>query len=131
MQVDTYSKIVTVKKEHIDQQNHVNNVVFLQWVQEIAGDHWKSKKLTAFDKEHYWVVIDHYIKYSGEAFVNDVLEIKTYVEQIGGVRSTRMVEFHKGQKIIVVAKTNWCLLNRITKRPARISSQIANLFAQT
>jgi acyl-CoA thioester hydrolase len=125
---EIYQKKITVSREHLDELQHVNNVIYLQWVQDIAAEHWRSKVHDGFDTSHYWVVLDHFIEYKGQAFLNDIITIETFVEKNLGLRSTRVVEFYKGEKSIVRAHTNWCLINRISGRPIRIPPEIDQLF---
>lgn len=128
MKSEKYRKTIFVEDHHLDDLQHVNNVVFLQWVQDMAGEHWLSKSSRAFNDAFYWVVIDHYIRYKGQAFLGDELVAETYVEKNEGVRSLRVVEFFKDGKMIVQAKTNWCLISRDTNRPSRIPGEVDKLF---
>ena len=128
MSSEVYLKEIIVQEGDIDQLNHVNNVTYLKWVQEIAGEHWYSKNLKAIDENYYWVVIDHYIKYSGQAFLNETIIAKTFVENMNGVKSLRNVSFYKEDKLIVEAKTNWCFMDAKRNRPTRIPEEISKLF---
>ena len=128
MQSDIFEKQITVKKEHLDALNHVNNVVYLQWVQDIAGEHWFEKSSKEFNEAYFWVVLDHFIEYKRQAFLDDVLTVRTYIEKNEGVRSVRMVEFLKADKLVVKAKTNWCLIDRKRQRPCRVPQEINDLF---
>ncbi len=128
MKSDIYTKTITVKKDHIDELNHVNNVVFLQWVQDIAGEHWLSKSNDVINNKYFWLVLNHFLEYKAQAFVNDSLIVSTYVEKNEGVKSIRIVEFHKGDQLIVRAKTNWCLIDRNRNRPARVPQEIIDMF---
>lgn len=128
MKSESYQKQIEVLAEHIDRLNHVNNVVYLQWVQEMAGEHWKSKSNATFDAAYFWIVIDHFIEYKGQAFIGDLLTAKTYVEKNEGVRSLRVVEFYKDDKLIVCAKTNWCLIDKARNRPTRIPPVVNEMF---
>ena len=38
----TYSKTITVPHNAIDENGHVNNVVYVQWMQDIAVEHYSS-----------------------------------------------------------------------------------------
>jgi acyl-CoA thioester hydrolase len=125
---EKFSKIIRVKKVHLDALKHVNNVVFLQWVQDMAAEHWQSKSNKDFDAAYYWVVLDHYIEYKGQAFLDDELTVQTFVERNEGLRSTRVVEFLREGKLLVKAKTNWCLINRLSHRPVRIPEEIDRMF---
>ncbi len=128
MTPDIFEKRITVCPEHLDALNHVNNVVFLQWVQELADNHWFSKSTDEFNKVYAWVVLDHFIEYKRQAFLGDILTAKTFIEKNEGVRSIRMVEFFKDDKLVVRAKTNWCLIDRKRGRPMRVPKEITALF---
>ncbi|MBT8230755.1 MAG: acyl-CoA thioesterase [Bacteroidia bacterium] len=128
MKSEVYEKTIQVKAEHLDALQHVNNVVFLQWVQDIAGEHWLSKSNDAFNQKFYWVVLDHHIEYKGQAFLSDSIIVKTYVERNEGVRSLRVVEFFNNDKCIVKAKTNWCLIDKARQRPTRVPKEVDEMF---
>lgn len=128
MQIYTQDKTVT--KEDLDQLNHVNNVRYVQWVQDIAEAHWQQKASTRIRSDYFWVLLNHHIDYKSPAFLNDIITIKTYVDKSEGVTSTRIVEmYHKvGKKLIVRSETNWCLITVETNKPTRITETISNLF---
>lgn len=121
-----YSKIKTVPEDAIDELGHVNNVKYLQWVLEVSERHWSSTVPLAIREKVYWVVLNHFIEYKNPAFLNDTLVLKTWVTKMEGVRSERHVEIKrkKDDKIIVKAKTLWCLVDSKTLRPKRITSEI-------
>ncbi len=126
----TFEQTITVQQHDIDGLNHVNNVVYLQWVQDVATAHWQSLASAEIQKRYSWVVLKHEIEYFSPALLNDVLTVKTWVEKSEGVRSERHVEFYnqKTNKLLVRAKTNWCLLDANTMRPRRIEGDILQLF---
>ncbi|MBX2945593.1 MAG: acyl-CoA thioesterase [Cyclobacteriaceae bacterium] len=128
--VKAFEQTITVQQHDIDGLNHVNNVVYLQWVQDVATAHWQSLASAEIQKKYSWVVLKHEIEYFSPALMNDVLIVKTWVEKSEGVRSERHVEFYnqKTNKLLVRAKTNWCLLDANTMRPRRIEEDILQLF---
>ena len=128
MRTKIFQKNLTVKAEHLDALSHVNNVVFLQWVQDVAEEHWLSKSDDDFNTKYYWVVLNHYIEYKGQAYLNDVVEVSTFVERNEGLRSTRVVQFSRDGKLLVEAKTDWCLVNRASNRPVRIPKEVDDMF---
>ncbi len=126
--MQVYQKLITVTKDDLDELNHVNNVRYVQWIQDIAKAHWEQNVTQSIKDSFYWVVVSHFIEYKSPAFLNDQILIKTYVTKSEGVTSTRVVEMYKNDKLLVKAKTTWCLLNASTNRPARITQEIADLF---
>ena len=119
----------TVKPAHIDELNHVNNVVYLQWIQDIANLHWTQLKSGLDTTAYVWVVIRHEIDYIGQALLGDRIVAKTWVGKKGGIRSIRHVEFYKNNKLIVRAQTTFCLVNAKTFKPTRITDQILMMLA--
>lgn len=125
-----FEKEIKVTQEDLDQLQHVNNVRYVQWVQDLAEEHWLSKASPEILKEYFWVLLDHHIQYKGEAKLNDIILAKTYVESSEGLYSTRIVEmYHKASnKLIVRSTTKWCLMSFVSKRPTRINETLINLF---
>ena len=128
--MDVFEYQITVTKDDIDELNHVNNVRYVQWVNDAAKRHWQQNTSEEIITNYYWVVLSHNIDYKSSAFLNDILTIKTYVSSFEGVRSIRIVEIYnsKTNKLLVKSETNWCLIDANTNRPTRISDKIVNLF---
>lgn len=118
----------TVKPADIDQFNHVNNVVYLQWVQEAATKHW-SKLIENKDfVGYFWVVGRHEIDYIRPAFLNDELVIKTWIGKTEGTHSIRHVEMYKDNKVIAKTKTTWRLLDAKTYKPTPIPENVYHIL---
>lgn len=125
-----YEYLKTVGPSDIDALNHVNNVRYVQWIQDAAEAHWNTLATGEMKENYIWMVLSHHIEYKGQAFLGDEVRIRTYVTRSEGVTSTRVVEIylHKQDKLLVTATTDWCLLSAATKRPARIGRELAELF---
>ena len=119
---------LTVNKAHIDELKHVNNVVYLQWVQDIANKHWNQLKEGYDTSAYIWLVLRHELDYLGQANLGDEILIKTWVGETSGIKSIRHVEFYKNQKLITKAKTYWCLVDAITLKPKRITGDVLNVL---
>jgi len=119
-----------VVSEDLDELEHVNNVRYLDWVQEIAKEHWEVASKNAWKDQFVWVVRKHEITYYGSAVINDILSISTYIRENQGSISTRVVEFknNKTGKLLVTSSTDWCLLDKQTFRPKRIPDAISKIF---
>ena len=128
--MQSHQKIITVGQEDLDHMNHVNNVRYLQWVQDIAEEHWKLLATQEMLNNFVWVVLSHHIEYRSAALLNDKINIKTYVANSEGVVSTRHVEMYHADtgKLLVKAQTQWCLLNAGSKKPIRIPTELKNIF---
>ncbi len=124
-----FTTSILVDENHIDELGHVNNVIYLQWVQDVANLHW-SKLKEGYDTSAYvWVVLRHELDYSGQATLNDTITVSTWVGQTAGIKSIRHVEFYKNESLLVKVKTNWCLVDSKTLRPKRITGEILEVLA--
>ena len=119
----------TVVTSNIDELNHVNNVVYLQWIQDIANLHWDELKQGVDTAAYVWVVIRHEIDYLNQALLGDTLLAKTWVGKTAGVKSIRHVEFYRNNKLLVKAQTTFCLLHAKSLKPMRITDEILAMLA--
>ena len=120
----------SVISDDLDDLMHVNNVRYVQWVQDIAKAHWEAATTPLQQQENVWVLLSHHIDYKSAAKLNDEIHLKTYVTRSEGVTSTRIVEmYHKdSEKLIVKSEMTWCLLDGKSKKPKRIPPEIAAVF---
>lgn len=127
---ETYTNRRTVTKEDLDDLNHVNNVIYVQWIQDIAKEHWEVRATDQLKKDFIWVVIRHEIDYKTQAFLGDEILIETYVGETTFVTSERFVNIKNAKtgKILVTAKSMWCLLDAASKRPTKITEDLRTVF---
>lgn len=126
-----YTQNLTVSKEDLDELNHVNNIKYVEWIQEISKEHWHHATDESIRNEMVWVVKSHQITYKKSAHLGDVLTLSTCIKGNKGPLSFREVEIknNKTGQVIVYAITEWCLLDAKTLRPKRVPEQIQNLFS--
>lgn len=125
-----YTHEFVVQPNEIDAMGHVNNVIYLKWVQDAAEAHWITKASEAVKSKYNWVVLRHEIDYLAPAFAGQIIEAATWVENYHGVRSDRIVHLinKESRKLLAKAKTTWCLLDAQTQRPKRIEEDISSVF---
>lgn len=113
-----------VGPEDLDHLEHVNNIRYLEWVQEVAGAHWARLTQPEWDADFIWVVKSHQIHYHRPAVQGEELAIETFVEEARGALSTRVVEIRlrDTQDLVATCKTEWCLLDKTRFSPARMPS---------
>lgn len=126
--MEVFEKTIRVEESHLDELNHVNNVIFLQWVQDISKEHWLSKTDDEINSRMYWVVRSHHLEYKRQVFLGEQLQIKTFVTGYKGPFSERVVEIYCDDKLAAKAKSNWCLLDRESHRPMTVSEELQSLF---
>ncbi|MFZ4620532.1 MAG: acyl-CoA thioesterase [Bacteroidota bacterium] len=128
---ERYDLPLTVEQSDIDQLGHVNNTVYLRWVQEAAVAHWTA----AATKEQYnaviWVVVRHEIDYLASIKLGEAVTARTWV---GATvknyfeRFTEIIRTADG-KILARTRTLWCPLDRATGRPTRVGEDIRKRFS--
>ena len=128
--MQVYEKTLTVQSEDLDELNHVNNIRYIDWVQQISKEHWEKVTSSDLRRELIWVVRKHEVNYFKSAVLDDELTLKTHIAQNKGPISTRIVEVwnNKTHTLLVKASTDWCLLDASSFRPKRVPEQIASLF---
>ncbi|WP_276392633.1 acyl-CoA thioesterase [Eudoraea chungangensis] len=128
--MEAFQKKILVTNEDLDELKHVNNVRYVQWIQDISKEHWDKLTTAAIQEKVIWVVLNHNIDYKSAAVLGDEILLKTYIESSKGALSIRVVEMfnNQTQELLVKSKTKWCLLNPDTLKPIRISEEIRSLF---
>ncbi len=119
-----------VRPEDIDVLNHVNNVVYLRWVQDAAVAHWLAAASAGAQAALYWVVVRHEIDYLRPALLGDGIIARTWV----GAAFQRDFERHTeilrdaDRALLARARTLWCPMDRRTGRPTTVSDEVRAAF---
>ena len=127
-----YSKTITIPYTAIDENGHVNNVTYVQWMQDIAVEHYSSIGCVEIQgQDAKWVVREHKIEYLFPAFAGEELEIRTWVENIRRVRSLRKYEFVRksDRKMLARGETDWVFVDVKTGAPRAVPDEVAKIFS--
>ena len=127
-----YSRTFTIPADAIDENGHANNVAYVQWMQDIAVEHYTAiGGVEAQGKNATWVVREHRIEYYIPAFAGEEIEIKTWVENIRRVRSLRKYEFVRksDEHVLVRGETDWVFVDVQTGKPLPIPEEVSNVFS--
>jgi acyl-CoA thioester hydrolase len=126
-----YAKSFMIPRSSIDENGHVNNVAYVQWMQDIAVEHYSSiGGVLAQGPDATWVVREHKIEYLVPAFAGEEIEIRTWVENVRRVRSLRKYEFFRKSdgKVLVRGETDWVFVELKTGRPLAIPEEVSRVF---
>ena len=125
-----FEMTLTALPEHIDELGHVNNAVWVQWIQTVAVAHWYSVADPAHNDAYFWVVVRHEIDYLRAAVEGDVVTGRTWVgEAPKGARFNRHMEFVGADgKVLVRANTQWAIIDKALGRPIRVPQQVIAPF---
>jgi len=127
-----YSKTLLVPASAIDDNGHVNNVIYVQWMQDIAIEHYLA--LGGLDPmrqmDATWMVREHRVEYLLPAFAGEEIEIRTWVESLRRVRLLRKYEFVRRSdgKALVRGGTDWVFVDLKTRRPRALPEEVIRLF---
>jgi acyl-CoA thioester hydrolase len=120
----------TVPSSAIDEYGHVNNVMYVQWMQDAAVRHVRS--ITEFkDAENRgWFAREHRIEYLLPAFEGEQIEVRTWVAEVKRVRILRKYEFRRTQDDTLIARgsTQWIYVELSSGRPLPIPAEVLSLF---
>jgi acyl-CoA thioester hydrolase len=122
---------VPVLSTDIDEQNHVNNAVYLRWVQDVATAHWKAIASIEAQEAISWVVLRHEIDYKAPATLGDEIALRTWVGKATRVTFERFTEIRRPSdgQLLSEARTLWCPINNKTGRPMRVSAEVRAQFS--
>lgn len=127
-----YTRSFNIPADVIDENGHVNNVAYVQWMQDIAVEHYAAiGGIEAQGKDATWVIREHKIEYFLPAFAGEEIEIRTWVENVRRVRSLRKYEFIRKSdgKVLVKGETDWVFVDTRTGAPRLIPKEVSKVFA--
>ena len=122
---------VSVMPGDFDEQNHVNNTVYLRWVQEVATAHWQAIASGEAQDGIGWVVLRHEIDYKTSACLGDAVVLRTWVGKATRLTFERFTEIRRSSdgQLLSQARTLWCPINAQTGRPMRVSAEVRTRFS--
>ena len=126
-----FEMTVAVLPGDIDEQNHVNNTVYLRWIQDVATAHWQAVASVEAQKTIGWVVLRHEIDYKNPAALGDKIILRTWVGKATRLtfeRFTEILRNGEGQ-LLSSARTLWCPINAQTGRPMRVPPEVRAQFS--
>lgn len=126
-----FEMTVSVLPDDIDEQNHVNNTVYLRWVQDVATAHWRVLASPEAQASIGWVVLRHEIDYNAPACFGDEIVLRTWVGEATRLTFERFTEIRRrtvGQ-LLSKARTLWCPINAQTGRPVRVPPHVREQFS--
>ena len=123
--------LVPVQPADIDELNHVNNTVYLRWIQDIATAHWKSLASAEAQAAIGWVVLRHEIDYRMPANLADEILLRTWVGEASRLKFERFTEIRRkdDNQLLAQARTLWVPIDWKTGKPTRVSPEVRARFS--
>lgn len=121
---------LTAGPADIDELGHVNNAVWVRWIQDIATAHWRAVATPEHVDAYIWVVTRHEIDYLRALGPGGTVTARTWVgEAPRGARFDRHVEFvGRDGKVHVRARTTWAIIDKASGRPIKVPEAVAAPF---
>ena len=119
---------IAIAPDDIDFMGHVNNAVYLNWVQEAVVAYWEKIAPAEDVARHLWVALKHEITYRKPAFLNDEVFAEVILQKVHGARAFYDTVIKRGEDVLAEVKSSWCCLDAETLRPTRIAQDIAEYF---
>ena len=122
---------IKVNVGDIDQLGHVNNVVYIRYVQDAAVAHWNNRASQEEQNRYFWVVTRHEIDYKRPAFEGDEIIARTWVGEAKNGLFERFTELLRksDKKQLVIAKTIWCPIDPKSMRPVEVNASVYAKFS--
>ena len=116
--------------EHIDELGHVNNAVWVQWMEQVAVAHWRSVADPDHQDDYFWVVVRHEIDYLRAVLAGERITARTWAgEKPQGARYDRHIEFvGEDGKPRVRARSWWAIIDKAAGRPIRVPREVVAPF---
>ncbi len=125
-----FERPITAGPEHIDVLGHVNNAVWVAWIQDVATAHWFEAARPEYHDAFVWVVVRHEIDYLRSVSAGETVTARTWIAGAPkGARVQRLMEFIGADgKARVRATTTWVILDKATGRPVRVPQEVIAPF---
>jgi acyl-CoA thioester hydrolase len=125
---EAYHHPIGIYAEDIDHMGHVNNSVYLKWVQEAVVRYWERVAPPEAVSRHLWIALSHEIKYRRPTFLDDLVVADVIAEKIEGARAFFTTVIKRGEVVLAEVKSTWCCLDAASRKPARLAREIAQRF---
>ena len=125
-----FTAIITPERGDFDENGHVNNVVYLRWVQDLATAHWRSRAPAAAQHDWAWVVLRHEIDYRRPLVPGETATARTWVGERRGPRFDRFVRIDGPDgEMSAQTRSEWVLIDSHSRKPARVPEWMQTMFA--
>ncbi|QIK80030.1 acyl-CoA thioesterase [Sphingomonas piscis] len=131
MSAPVFEMDLVARPDHIDQLGHVNNAVWVQWMETVAVAHWEAVAAAEHQRDYFWVIVRHEIDYFRPAVEGDRITARTWAEPPQGAKCVRNMEFLGNDgRPCVRARSNWAIIDKAAGRPIRVPAEVIAPFLQ-
>jgi len=119
---------IAIAQDDIDHMGHVNNSVYLEWVQDAVVQYWQMNAPAEAVAKHLWVALKHEITYRKPTFLDDLVIAEVVAEKVEGARAFFTTMIRRGEDVLAEVKSCWCCLDATTQRPTRLAPDVGSRF---
>lgn len=125
-----YTRSITASPDDMDELGHVNNAVWVRWIQDVAVAHWSALATPEQQSAYIWVITRHEIDYRGNVSAGETVTAETWVDDAPkGARFDRLMRFTGTDgRVKVEARTTWALIDRRSGRLLRVPVAVVERF---
>lgn len=123
-----YRHSIGIQPADIDHMGHVNNSVYLKWVQEAVVRYWEKVAPSDAVAKHLWVALKHEIEFRRPTFLDDTVVADVIAERVQGARALFTTVIRRGEDVLAEVKSTWCCLDAGSMRPARLAKDVVSRF---
>ncbi len=129
--MEHFDLAIAIGPDDIDDLGHVNNVVYLRWVQEVAVAHWRAAASAEERAAVAWVALRHEIDYKHPARPGDHIIARTWVGTADSYRFERHTKILRAAdaKLLAQSRTLWCPINWTSGKLTPVSDAIRERFS--
>jgi acyl-CoA thioester hydrolase len=129
-QAEPFEIEVRIEPGDVDGMGHVNNIVYVRWIQEVAMAHWSAVAPADAQAAMTWVVLRHEIDYLRPARPGDRVRARTWIGAGESLRYERFTEIVGDDGTVLArARTLWCPVDITTGRPRRVPPEVRAAFS--
>lgn len=128
MGINMYRHAIGIVPADIDHMGHVNNSVYLKWVQEAVVRYWEKVAPSDAVAKHLWVALKHEIEFRRPTFLDDVVVADVIAERVQGARALFTTVIKRGEEVVAEVRSTWCCLDAGSMRPARLARDVIARF---
>ena len=121
---------ITPASEDFDVLGHVNNTVYVRWVEQIAVAHWEHVAPGQLMEQAIFVLLRHEIDYRDEVRPGESVEARTWLGRAKGPRFERFVDIRKpgAKRFSSFSRLDWCMVDAVTRKPKRVGAEVLDTF---
>jgi acyl-CoA thioester hydrolase len=128
MTTQAFHHPIGIHAEDIDHMGHVNNSVYLKWVQEAVVGYWEKVAPPDAVANHLWIALSHEIRYRRPTFLDDLVIADVIADRVNGARAFFTTVIKRGEEVVAEVKSVWCCLDSASRKPARLAREVAARF---